>query len=103
MKSSARQYLYSVFRQVAQEFRQIGQKVGERLLGTPLPKVLMVCVGIALLIAIIPLIITLFIVFVLLKLLLAVVLMSMGQNQARAKPKSRPVQTIYIEQHTEKQ
>lgn len=84
MKSSTSQYLYSVFRQVAQEFRQIGQKIGTRLLGTPLPKILIICIALALFITIIPLVITLFVVFVLIKLLLGVITMGSGRN--RGKP-----------------
>lgn len=91
MKSSTSQYLYSVFRQVSQEFRQIGQKVGIRLLRTPLPKILIICIALALFITIIPLVITLFIVFVLIRFLLGVITMGTGQNR------SKPAQNQYIE------
>ncbi|MFZ6744101.1 hypothetical protein ACO0LC_12800 [Undibacterium sp. JH2W] len=100
MKNSASQYLYSVFRQVAQEFRQIGQKVGTRLLRTPLPKVLMVCIALALLITIIPLIITLFVVFVLIKLFLAV--FTMGSAQGKPKARGETINAVYIERHTDR-
>ncbi|MBC3910978.1 hypothetical protein [Undibacterium umbellatum] len=91
MKSSTSQYLYSVFRQVSQEFRQIGQKFGMRLLRTPLPKILIICIALALFITIIPLVITLFVVFVLIKLLLGVATMGAGQNRGN------PPQNQYVE------
>lgn len=91
MKSSTSQYLYSVFRQVSQEFRQIGQKFGMRLLRTPLPKILIICIALALFITIIPLVITLFVVFVLIKLLLGVATMGTGQNRGK------PPQSQYVE------
>ncbi len=69
MKDSTRQYLYSVLRQAAHEVRYWGQKFAQALMRTPLPRLLVVCIGLALLITIIPLIFTLFVGFVLLKLL----------------------------------
>ncbi|MFZ6658899.1 hypothetical protein [Undibacterium sp. TJN19] len=68
MKSSIGQYFYSVCRQATQEFRQFGQKATQHLMRTPLPKILIIVLAIALLIAIIPLAISLFVIFVLLKL-----------------------------------
>jgi len=88
MKNSISQYLYSVFRQAAQEFRQIGEKVGARLLRTPLPKILVIILAIALLVTIIPLIITLFVAFVLIRILLKIISMSVRQN--RGKDSSAP-------------
>ena len=101
MKSNFSQYLYSVFRQVAQEFRQIGQKVGAHLMRTPLPKVLMVIIAIALLISIIPLIITLFVLFVLIKLFLAVFVIGGGQGKTKARGDA--INTVYIERQRDRQ
>ncbi|PXX37976.1 hypothetical protein [Undibacterium pigrum] len=97
MKSSTSQYLYSVFRQVSQEFRQIGQKVGVRLLRTPLPKILVIILAIALLITIIPLIITLFIAFVLIRILLKMISMSVRQNRGEdsSVPNERRIKDIH--------
>ncbi|MBI1773524.1 MAG: hypothetical protein HYR68_14490 [Burkholderiales bacterium] len=97
MKNNAGQYLYSVFRQAAQEFRQIGQTIGDRLLRTPLPKILVVVLAIALLITIIPLIITLFIAFVLIRILLKILSMSMRQNQGKdtSVPYERRIKDIH--------
>lgn len=100
MKNSIGQYLYSVFRQVAQEFRQVGQKVGARLLRTPLPKILMICIAIALLISIIPLLVTLFVAFVLIRLFLA--LFSPGAIQGQTRTRSETVNAVYIERRTDR-
>ena len=91
MKSSIGQYLYSVCRQATQEFRQFGQKLSQRLMRTPLPKIVIIFLAIALLIAIIPLAISLFVIFVLLKLF-------MGMLVLNSRP-DKPQQTrkIYIQ------
>jgi ABC-type transport system involved in cytochrome bd biosynthesis fused ATPase/permease subunit len=77
MKNSTRQYLYSVLRQASQEFQAFAKKLSLRLLRTPLPKVLIVVLGVALLISLIPLVLTLFLVFVLLKIILSLVTLAL--------------------------
>jgi hypothetical protein len=81
MKSSIRQYLYSVFRQAAHEFNYFGKKFAQMLLRTPLPKVLVVCVALAILVMLIPLVLTLFVVFLLLKLFLLLVVLVVRKNR----------------------
>jgi membrane protein implicated in regulation of membrane protease activity len=82
MKSSTSQYLYSVFRQGMHEFRYLGNKFLQVLLRTPLPRILIICIGLALLITIVPLLLTLFVVFLLLKLLLLIVVLTMRKHRA---------------------
>ncbi|MFZ6748341.1 hypothetical protein [Undibacterium sp. Ren11W] len=77
MKNSTRQYLYSVLRQANQEFQTFAKKLGVSLLRTPLPKVLIIVLGAALLISMIPLVLTLFVIFVLLKIILSLVLLAL--------------------------
>lgn len=86
MKDSTSQYLYSVFRQAFQEFKIVGLKLLEFLKRTPLPRVLVFCIALALLITIIPLVITLFLIFFLLKLLIS---MTASTNMAKQEPKAR--------------
>jgi ABC-type transport system involved in cytochrome bd biosynthesis fused ATPase/permease subunit len=81
MKDSNKQYLYSVLRQAWQELRVMGTKAGQVLMRTPLPRVLMLCIGLALLITLIPLILTLFVIFMLVKLLLLVVMINVRKNK----------------------
>ncbi|MDE2429678.1 MAG: hypothetical protein KGM99_13215, partial [Burkholderiales bacterium] len=70
MKNATSQYLYSVFRQAMHEFRYYGNKFAQMLLRTPLPRVLVACIALALLITVIPLVVTLFVAFLLLKIML---------------------------------
>lgn len=81
MKSSTSQYLYSVLRQAMHEFRYLGNKFLQVLLRTPLPRILIICIGLALLISIVPLVLTLFIVFILLKLLLLIVVLTVRKHR----------------------
>ena len=81
MKSSTSQYLYSVLRQTLHEFRYLGKKILQILLRTPLPRILMACIGLALLITIVPLLLTLFVVFLLLKLLLLMVVLTVRKHR----------------------
>lgn len=90
MKTSTRQYLYSVLRQAWQELRTLGAKAVQVLLRTPLPKLLVLCIGIALLVTIVPLILTLFVAFMLIKLLLLLVFVNVGGDKKdRAGTSSR--------------
>lgn len=77
MKNSTRQYLYSVLRQAKQQFLVIAHKLSPILLRTPLPKVLIVVLGVVLLISMIPFMLTLFVAFLLLKIFLALVLLTL--------------------------
>lgn len=81
MKSSTSQYLYSVLRQAMHEFRYFGNKFVQALLRTPLPRILVVCIGLALFITIVPLVLTLFVVFILLKLLLLIVVLTVRKHR----------------------
>lgn len=81
MKNPTMQYLYSVLRQAAHEFKYMGKKFVQFLLRTPLPRILVACIAMALLITIIPLVLTLFVVFVLLKLLLLMLVISVRKHR----------------------
>ena len=81
MKSSTSQYLYSILRQALHEFRFLGIKFLQLLLRTPLPRILIICIGLAMLITIVPLLLTLLVVFVLLKLLLLMVVLTVRKNR----------------------
>ena len=83
MKTSTSQYLYSVLRQAWQELRALGAKAAQVLLRTPLPKLLVLCIGLALIVTIVPLILTLFVAFMLIKLLLLLVFVNVGGSKAR--------------------
>ncbi|TXI89990.1 MAG: hypothetical protein E6Q34_09720 [Burkholderiaceae bacterium] len=80
MSSSNQQYLYSVMRQAWKELRSFGVAALNVLMKTPLPKLLLVCVAIALLLTIVPLILTLFVVFMLVKLLLLLVFVNVRKG-----------------------
>ncbi|MFZ6798492.1 hypothetical protein [Undibacterium sp. Di24W] len=84
MKNSTKQYLYSVLRQALQELRVFGTKAAQVLMRTPLPRLLMLCIGIALLITIVPLVLTLFVIFMLVKLLLALVVINVRSQKAKS-------------------
>lgn len=81
MKSSTSQYLYSVLRQAAHEFSYLMKKFMHALLRTPLPKILLGCIALALLITLIPLALTLFAVFILLKLLLVLLVLAIRKSR----------------------
>lgn len=80
MKNSTQQYLYSVLRQAWRELGVLGQKSTQVLMRTPLPRLLMLCIGIALVITIVPLVISLFVIFMLVKLFLLLVVMSVRKS-----------------------
>lgn len=88
MKTSTSQYLYSVLRQAWQELRALGAKAAQMLMRTPLPKILVLCIGIALIVTILPLILTLFVAFMLIKLLLLLVFVNVGGTKARTQESS---------------
>ena len=108
MKNSTSQYLYSVLRQAWQELRALGGKAAQMLMRTPLPKLLVLCIGLALIITIVPLILTLFVAFMLIKLLLLLVFMNVAPNKtSRDRTQGQPhystsdvedVQVIRVEQ-----
>lgn len=103
MKNSTKQYLYSVLRQAWQELRALGNNAAQVLMQTPLPRLLMLCIGIALLITIVPLILTLFVIFMLVKLFLLLVVMNVRSQKAADKPEwsykeSEDAQLIRVEQ-----
>ncbi|MBY0573395.1 MAG: hypothetical protein K2P84_06910 [Undibacterium sp.] len=80
MKSTSKQYLYSVFRQSWQELSSVGRKVGLALQRTPLPRLLILCIGLALLLTILPLVLTLFVAFMLVKLFFLLVAMNLRSD-----------------------
>lgn len=94
MKNSTSQYLYSVLRQAFQEFKVLGVRFLEFLKRTPLPRVLVFCIALALLITIIPLVITLFVIFFLIKLLL-VMMATNNASQQRKEKNYEDVEIIY--------
>lgn len=62
--------MYSILRQVTQEFRQFASACALGMLRTPLPRILVICVAIALAISLIPFVLSLFVLFVLLRVFL---------------------------------
>jgi hypothetical protein len=82
MKSTSKQYLYSVFRQAMGEFRILGTKAMQLLMRTPLPRLLVLLIGLALILTIVPLLLSLFVVFILIKLLLVLVFMNVRKHNA---------------------
>ncbi len=96
MKNSNKQYLYSVLRQAWQELRALGDKAGQGLMRTPLPRILILCIGLALLITLVPLILTLFVIFMLVKLFLVVVTMS-GRSREQTATEFKQKQWSYKE------
>jgi fatty acid desaturase len=80
MKNSTGQYLYSVCRQAFQEFKLLGMKFFRFLMATPLPRLLVFCIALALLITLIPLVFTLFMAFILLKIMMLIVVLNVGRN-----------------------
>jgi Flp pilus assembly protein TadB len=98
MKNSTKQYLYSVLRQAWQELRVLGNKSAKVLMRTPLPRLLMLCIGVALLITIVPLVLTLFVIFMLVKLFLLLVVMNVrSQKTASDRTTSDKPQWSYKE------
>lgn len=88
MSKETRQYLYSVIRQAAHEFKNLGARMLDGLMRTPLPKLLIVCIGLFLLVTLIPLMLSLFVVFLLLKLLLIVIVLAVRSSR-RTPPELR--------------
>ena len=95
MKNSTTQYLYSVLRQAVHEFKYMGKKFFQILLRTPLPRILIACIALALLITVIPLMLTLFVAFVLLKLLLLIVVLTVRKH--RRNPSQLQYQRHYYD------
>lgn len=81
MNTSTKQYLYSVLRQAWQEMRVLGAKASQALMRTPLPRLLMLCIGLALVLTLVPLVLTLFVAFMLIKLFFIVVAMNMRNGK----------------------
>ena len=81
MKSSTRQYFYSVLRQAIHEFRYLGKRFLQLILRTPLPRILIILIGLGLLITIVPLLLTLFVVFLFLKLLFLTVVLNVRKHR----------------------
>lgn len=96
MKNSTQQYLYSVLRQAWRELGTLGQKASQVLMCTPLPRLLMLCIGIALVITIVPLVISLFVIFMLVKLLLLLVVM----HVRKSNPSDQSAKWSYKEDET---
>ncbi|MBR7800016.1 hypothetical protein [Undibacterium fentianense] len=90
MKNSNKQYLYSVLRQAWHELGGLWSHVSAMLMRTPLPRVLILCVGLALVITLVPLILTLFVIFMLIKLILLAMVMNVrGKQSAETSFSSR--------------
>jgi len=91
------QYMYSVLRQVTQEFRQFASKCALAMLRTPLPRIFVICIAIALAISLIPFVLSLFVLFVLLRVFLGL-LKTPQQNRTYDQQSSQTYQqqTIYV-------
>ena len=76
MKNSINQYLYSVLRQAFQECKVVGNYFFKILQRTPLPKIALVGIALAVFITLIPLALTLFVLFVLIKLGMLIIVMN---------------------------
>ncbi len=76
-------YLYSIGRQAWHEFRYWAHKAFDRLLLTPLPRLFLLCLAIALIFIILPLAITLFFIFVLLKIVFTLLFVAVRRSRAR--------------------
>ncbi|MBC3884392.1 hypothetical protein [Undibacterium griseum] len=61
MKHPFGQYMYSVLRQLSQEFRQFASRAALASLRTPLPRIALILLALMIMLSLIPLIITLFI------------------------------------------
>lgn len=85
MKNERQQAMYSVLRQTWMEMRAAARKALGMLQKTPLPRVLVFVLGLAILFAIVPLMLTLFVVFMLVKLLFLLIVVN-GQRQPAEMP-----------------
>ncbi len=92
MPSSASQYLYSVARQVLQEFRYWGGRAYAQLAKTPLPKIAIIALALLLFMTLIPLALTLFVLFFIVKLIFTLAVVAPRQPE---KPASK---TVYSKQ-----
>lgn len=88
MPNPTSQYLYSVARQVLQEFRYWGGRAYAQLAKTPLPKIAIIALAILLIMMLIPLALTLFLLFFIVKLIFTLAVVSPRQAQ---KPDAKPV------------
>ncbi len=91
-KSETSQYLYSVLRQAGKEFRRYLDIAQAMLMRTPLPRVLLIFVGIILLLAVLPLLLTLFVLLMLIKIFIVVLLMNV---RSARKAKERNANSIH--------
>lgn len=80
-------YFYSIGRQTWHEFRYWGHKGFDRILQTPLPRIFLLCLAIALICIVLPLTITLFLVFVLLKIVFSMLFFAV--RRSRKQPQLR--------------
>lgn len=90
MKTSTSQYLYSIGRQAWHELKYLSKKVINFILQTPLPKVLAVCILIAIALVLLPMVLSLFILFLLVKCF--IVLVALSVQRQRGRPSQLPFQ-----------
>lgn len=90
------QYMYSVLRQVTQEFRQLASKCALAMLRTPLPRIFVICVAIALAISLIPFVLSLFVLFVVLRVFLGLLKTPQQDRTYNQQAQSYQEQRIYI-------
>lgn len=90
MNSSRQQYLYSVLRQAWKELRGVGRTAMAALMKTPLPKVLLLCIAIALFLTLVPLILTLFLAFMLIKIFLVLLFANVHKDTTQYRESSTP-------------
>ena len=90
------QYMYSVLRQVTQEFRQFASKCAQAMLRTPLPRIFVICIAIALAISLIPFVLSLFVLFVVLRVFLGLLKTPQQDRTYNQQAQSYQEQRIYI-------
>lgn len=106
MKNSAQSFWASAFAQTAQECRRLARRAFNWLQKTPLPRLAVFLLGIALLISLIPLMLTLFLIFLVIKLMLGLVLMNTRkqfaqQSQTAANTQERTTRSAWQNQDFE--
>lgn len=77
-------FLYSVGRQAWHEFQYYGKKALDRVLQTPLPRLLVLFLALWLMVILLPLVVGLFVFFVLLK--IALTLLAVAVRSYRKRP-----------------
>lgn len=85
MNNTKKDELLSLLRQSFHEFAYLCRRAARVLAQTPLPRLLVVCIGLALLITILPLALTLFAIFLLLKVLTLCIVLA--TRRARRQPR----------------